>query len=225
MGTLQEQSGKVTRSVGTKFSVNERTVVEVHYDFEWKGATHSGYSYTNRRVPSNGSKVTIEFKESQPEISRIRGMRFKPASPWILFVLLFPIVGLGFMLAGFKKAKKVLPLLAKGVHTHGVLRNKEPTNTRINEQTVMKYTFEFFDAKGEVHEVVEKTHLYHTLEDDDEEPLPYMESNPKHASLLDALPASPKIDQNDRILPAPWIKAVMALILPMIIIIGHGLWH
>jgi hypothetical protein len=89
----------------------------------------------------------------------------------------------------------------------------------------MKYTFEFLDADSNVHEVIEKTHHYSTLEDDDEEPLLYMQDNPKHAALIDALPSSPKFDQHENICPAPWSQAIKVLIVPLIVIIGHGLWQ
>lgn len=222
-GTLEQSRAKVSNVLETNASVNDRIVMEIHYEFSLEDKSqHSGFSFSHQRIPSMGSTVDIEFPKGDPTHSRIVGMRHKPMPPFVLFVLIFPTIGICLLLFGFRKAKKVLTLLAQGTLTHGQLVKKEPTNTRINEQMVYKLTFEFKDQIGETHLVSEKTHQTHLLEDDENEPLLYLEHAPTIATLLDALPSAPKFDQQGRIIPASSAKAAMTLIIPLIVMVALG---
>jgi hypothetical protein len=86
-------------------------------------------------------------------------------------------------------------LLSSGELALGRLKLKEPTNTRINNQTVYKYTFEFDVPGGGAYEAVAKSHK-RVLEDEDLERLVYDPRNPGDASLLDELPCRPAIDRH-----------------------------
>jgi|SaaInlStandDraft_1057018.scaffolds.fasta_scaffold144041_1 hypothetical protein len=225
-GELKEIQAEVTEVMGTNLSVNESTVMEIQYHFfDEKGEEYWGFSYKTGSTPRSGEKVTVEYPKGDPSTSRIQGLRNKPMPALSLLVLLFPLIGLVMLIFGFRKTKKVLPLLSLGTLTKGKLVNKERTNTKINEQTVYKFTFEFQDRMGQIHKVSEKTHETHLLEDDVEEPLLYLEDDPSRATLLDALPSSPQFDEGGRIIPASTQKTLKLLLIPMIVIIGHGLWH
>ena len=89
---------------------------------------------------------------------------------------------------------------------------------------VYKLTFSFRASDGQSVEVVEKTHEIHLLQDDREEELLYLEDHPQRATMLDALPSSPKIDENDRIIPASVVQAALACFLPFLVLGGHGFW-
>jgi hypothetical protein len=79
--------------------------------------------------------------------------------------------------------------------TYGVLTGKEPTNTRINKQRVMKLTFSFETQDGNTAYAVAKTHDYQHLVDEDEEPLLYNPFDPKDSCLLDDIPGRPRLDE------------------------------
>ena len=141
---------------------------------------------------------------------------------FVLFVLIFPLIGGGILIFGFLKTQKVLKLFSYGVLTKGRLLDRIPTNTRINDQMVFKYVFEFEDRKGDCYKVIEKTHKGWLLEDDEEEPLLYLESNPDEAVLLDALPSSPQFDNRGNIIPASAFRAALALLPPLLVIVILG---
>ncbi|NJN45849.1 MAG: hypothetical protein HC808_04500 [Candidatus Competibacteraceae bacterium] len=181
-----------------------------------------GVSYSTRRTVNVGEKVTIQYPEGEPENSNIQGMRRQTFGPFALFVIIFPAVGLVFMIVGLRKALKALKLLRYGRLTTGKLISKVPTNTRINKRTVYKLTFQFSDHLGREHTVSEKTHLPHLLEGNADEKLLYMARDPNYAIMLDSLPSSPVIDKGNAIQAASFIKALLLLVIPLVTTVGHG---
>jgi hypothetical protein len=140
----------------------------------------------------------------------------------VFFVFIFPLVGLGFMVAGLRNGFKANRLLAHGKVGLGVLISKEATNTRINEQPVYKLTFEFTDEYGSHYEAVSKTHQPYVLEDEPEERLLYDPHNPAYAVMLDSLPGGPDIDEMGNIQPASLTRGLLVLILPVLTLVGHS---
>lgn len=159
-GDLQTTQGKVSSSRETRMSQGEDGphIWEYAYTFQWEGQTYEGFSYKtggNR----TGRTVTIEFKEDDPQTSRIQGMGRKPLGLFGLFPILFPAVGLCFMIAGIRKGMKANRLLKNGITGTGKLISKERTNTRINKKTVYKLTFEFTADNGMTYNATAKTHI------------------------------------------------------------------
>jgi hypothetical protein len=193
-----------------------------HYSFVYDGVEYEGVSYSTGNYFSNGDTVTIEYPKGNPRVSRVQGMRRALFGPWVIFVVIFPAVGLCFILVGLKNGIKANRLLANGKLGLGKLKSKEPTNTRINNQTVYKYTFEFADELGRSCQVVSRTHIGGVLEDEQEERLLYDPYNPSYAVMMDSLPASPAIDGTGNIVDISPMRALLVLIIPGISIIGHG---
>ncbi len=142
--------------------------------------------------------------------------------PWCAIVVIFPTVGLCSVLVGLRRGLKAIGLLKRGMPAKGTLVNKEITNTKLNNNTVYKLTFEFTDNNGQTHEAVAKTHQPNLLEDDDLEPLMYDPLNPAHAILIDHLPGSPRINKMGEIRDPGMLASLVTLVLPMVAIIGHG---
>ncbi len=101
--------------------------------------------------------------------SRIKGMRRKIFSPFVMFVLIFPLVGLTFILFGLKRSIRALRLLKHGVMTKGVLISKTRTNTKVNGRVVYKMTFRYMDDQGTEYIREERTHDPYFLKDQKEE--------------------------------------------------------
>lgn len=215
--------GTATDSWETNASVNEQSVYENHYTFvDDKGKKIQDLSYATGQRVNKGGTVTVEYPAGKPYYSRIKGMRRRMFGSAALFVLIFPLVGLAFILFGLKKALQRAKLLQHGILTQGKLLSKEATNTSINDQTVYKFTFGFKDRSGRKFEVSEKTHNVSVLQDDNEEHLLYLRDNPADAVLFDSLPGSPELDKKNNIQPGSFGSSFGKLIVPLITLLGHG---
>lgn len=224
-GDLEECQGVIVRCEDTNASENDSTIFAHYYEFETDGQKHEGMSYGVGRQSSSGEKVTVQFPLGRPTRSRVKGMRTTMFPAFLLlFVVLFPFIGLCFMLAGFRKGRKAVRLLANGEQAFGVLKSKEPTNTRINNRRVYKLTFEFNDQTGQTHEATAKTHEPESLQDDAEEPLLYDPIRPSYATMLDHLPGAPRLDEMGQIQTKSAIGSLLVLIVPTASIVGHGLY-
>ena len=224
-GRLITVEGIVTESFKTGASENDVPVFENYYSFTTlEGERLNNVSYSTGTALRSGEKVTIEYPEGNPSYSRIKGMRRQTFGPAILFVVIFPVIGLVFLSAGLKKSLLAIRLLQGGELTTGTLISKVPTGSKINNQTVYKVTFGFADHLGREWEVSEKTHLPHLLEDEAEERLLFFTGNPKSAVMLDSLPSSPAINEQGYIVPSPSKASLFRLLIPLMTIVGHGLY-
>lgn len=140
-----------------------------------------------------------------------------------LIMVLFPLVGLIFIIIGMRKNIRDIQLLIHGHLTEGKLIDVSATATRINEQTVYKYTFEFQPENGFIQTVVAKTHKGAKLEDEAMEPIMYLKEAPDKAVLLDNIHIRPKIQFDGSYKELP-IWRMYTLILPLITIVGLG-WY
>lgn len=228
-GELEKVPGRIYERTRTNASIGGndhrkgRPIFRYRHAFTHQDQNYTGESYSTSQLKSNGTEVTIEFPPGQPERSRIIGMRTAIFPDFVLFVFLFPIVGLCLVFFGFRAGWKASHLLKIGECTTGILVNKEATDTRINQQTVFKLTFEFQTNLGQTQQVSAKTHEPHKLEDNKSELLFYDPAFPAKATLLDHLPGAIEISQDGQILTAPSLFPGSLLILPTLSIIGHSI--
>ena len=221
-GNIITVQGIVTDSIETYFSENKIRIFENHYKFKTKeGIEFEEFSYSTGQNIQIGETVTVEYPEGKPEYSRIRGMRRQMFGIVVLFVLIFPIIGLVGIVFGIKKSLCRIKLLKYGRLTKGKLISKVPTNKRINDQTVCKFTFHFKDVLGNKFFVSEKTHLLHLLDGDAEKRLLYLKSNPNCAVMFDLLPTSPLIDEKGNV-KSSLVDSLFAISIPLATIVGHG---
>ncbi len=228
-GPLETAEGTVIRSEKTSFSVggSEHSkgtpIYATHYSFVGPGGIeYSGVSYAKGNKLPTGRKVTVEYPQSKPDTSRIRGMRTSPMGLFGLFPIIFPVLGLCFMTMGVRKGIKGNRLLTIGRQGTGRLKSKVATSTKINKRPVYKLTFEFTTPDGSKHEAIGKTHMPEKLEDEAQEPLLYDPLRPANAVMLDALPGSPRIDNNGNITAGSTGAALLSLVLPTAAILGHA---
>jgi hypothetical protein len=215
-GPFEIAVGRVTGVETTGASENRQPVYRHHYDFSVAGRVFSGTSYaTGREVPS-GEVVTVEYEAGDPSRSRIEGMRRGQFGPAVLFVLIFPLAGLGILIPAMLMGRRRSYLLRHGVFTTGVLKSKSATNMTVNKRRVFALTFEFTGRDGRRHEAVTRSSLPQQLEDDSQEPLLYDPENPSKAFLLDEAPARPKLEMNGDLVGRP-IAAAASLILPLLV--------
>jgi hypothetical protein len=227
-GELENTQGVITkierRTTSSGKHRSSRTYYQHYYSFEGPdGVEYTGFSNQDfsRKV---GEKATILYPKNMPDVSRISGMRASVIGPMGLMPVIFPVIGLCFVIAGFRKGIKANHLLANGELEEGRLKSKDKTNTQINKQPVYKLTFEFSTPEGTNYEVFAKTHLPEKLEDQQEEPLLYDPMYPKNAVMLDNLPGAPRIDEHGNICAGSPIVVLLNLVIPGISVIGHGVY-
>lgn len=229
-GPLTTAEGVVTRVERTMMNEgggehNSGTpVYAYHFTYTLpQGSEYEGISYATGRRHSSGAQVKVEYAPGAPDSARIKGMRRNLMPPLILFVLLFPLVGLGFVVFRLWKGVRQTRLLRHGSLALGQLVNKQATQTRINDQTVYKLTFEFADLSGTTQKMTVRSHMPETLEDDDRERLLYDPTRPQDAVLWDNVPGSPEVDERGQLKPTAG-SALVVMIIPALSIIGHTVW-
>lgn len=226
-GQLETVNGYVEHVSETKISEGGgehskgTPVYEIHFRFEYpQGAQQQGVCYRTGWNPSPNEKVDVEFPKDKPDISRIVGTRRKPMGLFGLIPVIFPAIGFAMVMAGLVRGRKAHRLLRDGRLAAGALVAKEATNTRVNNQTVYRLSFEFQDDSGQRHTASARTHRPRTLEDNDSELLLYDENQPSKAVMMDNLPGSPRIDSQGY-LRGRSRRAVLCMLLPVIVIVGH----
>lgn len=220
-----ETEGVAIRWQGTNASENEVPVYMNYFSFiDEDGVEHEGLSYATGHAVTTGEALLIEYPPGKPEYARIKDMRNSMFSPFVLFVVIFPLVGLIFILLGIRRSLKAVRLLKYGELAKGKLVSKEATNTKINNRTVYRMTFTFRDAQGKEHTVKERTPIPYLLQDDKLETLLYLRSKPAKAIMADNLPGAVTLDENGIVKAYPGRNALLLSIFPLATIIGHGIY-
>jgi hypothetical protein len=220
-GTLPKTAGTVIDVSETNMEVNDRDVYAIRFSYQNpQGKTLEGTSYTtSRSLPNPGVKVIIEYAPQRPEVARIEGTSRGGMPIWVLFVVIFPVIGACFAVYQLFAGLRAVRLLQSGQMAYGKLIRQEPTNTRINNRTVYKFTFEFKADNGQTYQATASTHETHLLQDDAEERLFYDPYRPEQATLVDSLPGRPQVDSDGNIAPVSFLSAIPYLILPLIVVL------
>lgn len=222
--TVQVEA-KVVDCRETGAEINDREVYENHYKFFTPdGLEHEDFSYSTGIELNPGANVTVEYPSGKPEMSRIKGMRRQQFGLLVLFVLIFPLIGLIIVFFAFRSGVRIYRVLRNGIVTRGKLIDKQRTNATINDEIVYKFTFSFTDENGNKHSISNKTHRTDLLEDDREEQLIYNPDNPSQAYMIDIISGKLKINEAGDIEGASLLSAILALIIPFITIFGNG-WY
>jgi len=207
----------------TNASENDMLIYEVKYIyFDPFGRQQQGISYTTGDV-GMGGRVIVEFLSAYPQISRVEGMRREIFGPGVVFVIIFPLIGLGILTSGIRYGIKANRLLSQGKIAFGKLNSTEFTGASVNERPILKLTFGFRSEDGLDWEVIAKTHEPEDLQDETEEPLLYDPKNPSYAVLLDDLPGSTEFDASGHLVSTSLKETVKILILPFVALLGNGI--
>ena len=217
---FETTQGVVTDVRSSNFTINDQPVfAHTYVYFSPAGGQFTGVSHATGRKLDINAEVEVQYATSRPLVSRIRGMRAKPAPIWVLAMVgIFPLIGLVFILVALPPGIRGARLLSTGRLTDGRLLDVKATGTRVNRRPVMKMTFEFKDEAGQLHQTVAKTHEAEKLRDQKREALLYDPAKPTVAALLDNLPGRPIIDETGSFGPASTGKAIATLIAPMLAI-------
>jgi hypothetical protein len=215
-------TGTITRVVDTNARENRRYVRENHYEYSVAGKTFEGVSYSTGEQVQKGDRVLVEYFENDPQTSRIAGQRRKIFGAGAVFVIIFPVIGLGFVWGGLHWGNRRARLLRDGVCTTGVLKNKRATNTTVNNRRVYVLEFEFTARDGRRCTAKARTSMVERLTDEREEPLLYNPEKPEDAIMLDEAPSRPRFDESGALAGRP-AAAIWAMILPALVIAANTL--
>jgi hypothetical protein len=226
LGETREVQGQVVQSEGTNAYENEAQVFRYTFTYIDEYREYEGTSYGFRFYEA-GSTVPVTYSVKHPERAYITGSRRSVFSAWVLFVVLFPAIGLAMILVDFIRNRQYLRLLKVGQATTGVMKKKEATGSTvtINDQKypVYKYTFQF-EVGGKTFESMAKTHRTQRLEDESREIILYDHFNPAHNVLFDSVAISPRIDEAGYLVPAsPW--RIVVFLLPLLAVLVNILGY
>ncbi len=214
----KEVPGKLVTAEPTNSAVNEEVVYQNLHAFELDGQRYTGKSFTVGADYSGGEDVTIRYDAKNPTDSHVAGSRRAVFPAFVLFVLIFPLVGLAFIVHAIRQNLRAIKLLEIGSFTRGKKTTKESTNSavKINNRTypVYKYGFEF-EAGGKCHTATCKTHQAWLVEDEEREIILYDQFNPDFNVVYDAAGNMPRITEQGT-LAAPGIGKAVYLILPLV---------
>lgn len=221
-GTHETVEGRVTEVIETGASVNKVRVRANHYEYSVAGNRLTGTSYSTGERVDAGETVTVEYDEDDPARSRIEGMRRAMFGPAVLFVTIFPFIGLVLLIPAMITGLRRNRILRDGLVANGRLISKSPTNVTVNNRPLYELRFEFTSRDGRRCEAKARATDTERLEDESQEPLLYDPADPTRAYLLDDAPARPEFEPNGD-LRGNTARAIRVLILPAIVIGAHGL--
>lgn len=180
----------ITSISNTNASENDVAIIRYNYSYSVNGKNYSSSSFTKgERAIFVNDTVPIQFDKNNPSFSRIQNMRMAEFDgTWLLFIFIFPFVGIVFLVISLIKGRKNISLVKNGFLTKGSVTNKEATNVRINNRTVYKVYFDYTANDGVQRRAFTRTHQPEKVEDEEKEQLLFNANNPEEAVLLDTLP-------------------------------------
>lgn len=221
-GPYDQSSAYVTRVDDTRARENGSRIYANHYEYSVAGQRFEGTSYSRGDHSHQGAFVRVEYTPSNPARSRITGMRRGMFGPFVAFVIVFPLIGFAIVYGSLVVGGKRNDLLRNGALAYGTLIGKRPTNVTVNKRRVFELTFTFTAQDGRQCEAKASSSITSKLEDEAQEPLLYDPNNPERAFLLDDAPARPQFNEIGELKGRP-VAAIALLILPVIVLLGHGL--
>lgn len=221
----QVQSATIIEVSPTNMSENGNLIYQNNYEYPYDARTFLGSSYTLGKRHEVGESASIRIHPTRPYNSILENGRAAPFSPMVLFVLIFPMVGLGMVLFGTFVNVHNIRLLKVGTFTRGKLLSKDGTNqsVTINNTTypIYRYTFEF-EHLGKPQQATCKTHVTAPLEDEETEIILYDHLHPDRNMIYDSMSHVPKIDQHGWLKPLP-ITSVWVFIAPIITLLINSI--
>ncbi|MCU0436422.1 MAG: DUF3592 domain-containing protein [Raineya sp.] len=211
--------GVITTIGATNSKENKNRIYAYYYEFlDNKDTKQTGVSYGDFGKYKIGDTPTVIYLENQPDYSRIENLKKAPFGGTVIFVVIFPCIGLSFALVGILRGIKSLKILKYGVIGYGKYIRSEATNTKINGRRVMKLYFEMM-VGDKSYTVTASSHQPEYLTDEAREMLFYLPQEPKKAVLKDALPGRPKVLSDGSLENYPLFPSALFLLLPLAVLI------
>lgn len=192
------------------------------FSFTRDDRVHRGRSYAHACLEAG--EAAVEFPKGRPELARLQGMRRAPFSPAVLFILIFPGIGLIFVLSSVRTGLRDIGLLERGLMARAKAASSKPTNLRVNNQVVWEVTMSFRDRSGAERRMTARTRDPLKLERDGVHSVFYDPDDPSEAIAVDALPQPLFSDASGRLTTDGWRRARLGLTPPCIALAAQLLY-
>lgn len=150
IGPLRTAPGIVTSSYDTGATEGGNNgergtpIYTVEYTFTTSdGQTYKGISFDSGGSFPVGGSVIVQYNSFHPEYSRIEGMRASMFEWPVAFVLIFPLFGLGMIIAMLIVGKNRLTTLKRGIPTLATLTEIRVINEHIVDTWTKSYLLHF----------------------------------------------------------------------------------
>lgn len=226
-GDLETAVARVSACRGTKFTTRHTrygtgsTVHETEFFFQYAGRTIVSSSYDNSCYEA-GQDAPVEFPAGHPELARIRGYRRAILDPSAAFTLLFPMIGLIFVVVSLRSGLRDIRLLENGVVGRGTVVGKRPTNVTENNRRQWELDISFKDAFGKSVLFKTRTCFPETLEAEGAHNVFYDPQRPEDAIAVDTLPEPLLADASGGLSSDAWWRPVAALIVPALAVLSSA---
>jgi hypothetical protein len=154
----------------------------------------TGESFTTGEQWSDGTPATIEYLPGDPAIARIQGTRLSEFAPWVLFILIFPAIGLAMFGWSAFGGLRAAMLFRSGETADARILSARPTSVSVNNIPVMEYFYEIRTPSGDTYNGSAKSLPSDRIGDEAAEPALYLPSNPSRSTLVDAIPLNHQLD-------------------------------
>jgi hypothetical protein len=174
----------------TRYSVNDSFLFEYHYEYSAEGETVSRGSFLEYAgAYSTGQEIQVEYLKDSPGISRFSG-RDRRNLDRIMFLggVGGLLVGFFFLFPSIRKTRKERKILMAGLPAKGTLIHAEPTNLKVNDQTVYNLTYEYSTGRNQSQKFSVRSHMIKNLSEEHTENLVYDPGRPSRAVIVDTLP-------------------------------------
>ena len=174
------------------YTVNNNPLFEYHYTYSVNGnAPVSGSFLEYAESYSTGEQIQVEYLIDHPAISRFTG-RDRRNYDQIMFLggVGGLLVGFFFLYSSIRKTRRERKILITGIPAKGKLIQAEPTNLKVNEQTVYNLTFEYTTGQNKTQMFSLRSHMIRNLSEKHYETIVYDPGEPSSAVIINTLPGT-----------------------------------
>jgi hypothetical protein len=223
-GEVTRTNGAVTSVVSTHASENKRHIWALSYRYSVDARQYEAVSYvTGGTDLEPGSLVIVEYLKGNPAKSRIEGLRRGMFGPAVLFVLIFPLIGLAIVLVALRYGVRKSAILSRGVTVFAKYKETRATNMTVNKRPVFEVIHEYRTLEGELREASTSTTDVDSITDDAEEMLLYDPARRDSGVPVDSLTPLPELDEGGGF-RSNLTGALWRLAFPAAVIAGNAAW-
>lgn len=211
---LAVTQGEVVSVGGTNMRTNGQEALRVTFAYEVQGQSYQNASYSYGRHPVEGDPVGVEYAIGDPATARIPGMSTAAFPALVGLVLIFPGIGLLLVIFGMVRGRGRVKLMREGTSAWGLLTDRTPTNTRINNATVFELEFSYVDEQGQKGFATDRSHRGEFFDEDTPRHVLHHASTDK-SCIVELLPGKPQI-RDRQWQPASVGQLARVLVMPAI---------